>query len=167
MRLNNYKGAHKSFKTKKRETQKLFHGHYIQDDHEGKDDWQFTLIGQCTTNTKERFIGNIVLKRSFQMALMSVKNLVYNKLARQNIFCFFLIQFRFTVIIFLIYIIIIIIIITIIFIISIIIIFTLLLSESSLLMFLILSMLFILFIFFFLLLTVYITMICVCVLFVT
>ena len=37
---------------------------------------------------KERFIGNIVLKSSFQMALMSVKNLVYNKLARQNIFCF-------------------------------------------------------------------------------
>ena len=38
MTLNNYKSAHKSFKTKKRETQKLFHGHYIQDDHEGKDD---------------------------------------------------------------------------------------------------------------------------------
>ena len=37
---------------------------------------------------RERFIGNIVLKRSFQMALMSVKNLVYNKLARQNIFFF-------------------------------------------------------------------------------
>ena len=52
MRLNNYKSAHKSFKTKKRETQKLFHGHYIQDDHEGKDDWQFTLIDQCTTNAK-------------------------------------------------------------------------------------------------------------------
>ena len=89
MRLNNYKSAHKSFKTKKRETQKLFHGHYIQDDHEGKDDWQFTLIDQCTTNAeleKESFTGNIVLKRYFQMALMSVKNLVYNKLARQNIF---------------------------------------------------------------------------------
>ena len=41
MRLNNYKSAHKSFKTKKRETQKLFHGYYVQDDHEGKDDWQF------------------------------------------------------------------------------------------------------------------------------
>ena len=41
MRLNNYKSAHKSFKTKKRETQKLFHGYYAQDDHEGKDDWQF------------------------------------------------------------------------------------------------------------------------------
>ena len=52
MRLNNYKSAHKSFKTKKRETQKLFHGHYIQDDHEGKDDWQFTLIDQCTTNAE-------------------------------------------------------------------------------------------------------------------
>ena len=37
---------------------------------------------------KERFIGNIVLKCSFQMALMSMKNLVYNVLARQNIFCF-------------------------------------------------------------------------------
>ena len=36
---------------------------------------------------KERFIGNIVLKRSLQMTLMGVKNLVYNKLARQNIFC--------------------------------------------------------------------------------
>ena len=54
MRLNNYKSAHKSFKIKKRETQKLFHGHYIQDDHEGKDDWQFTLIDQCTTNAELR-----------------------------------------------------------------------------------------------------------------
>ena len=94
--MNNYKSAHKSFKTKKRETQKLFHGHYIQDDHKGKNDWQFTLIDQCTTNAelrKESFIGNIVLKRSFQMTLMSVKNLVYNKLARQNIFFALLIQF--------------------------------------------------------------------------
>ena len=38
MRLNNYKSAHKSLKTKKRETQKLFHGHNMQDDHEGKHD---------------------------------------------------------------------------------------------------------------------------------
>ena len=29
MRLNNYKSAYKSFKTKKRGTQKLFHGHYV------------------------------------------------------------------------------------------------------------------------------------------
>ena len=42
MRQNNYKSAHKSFNTKKRETQNLLHGHYIQD-HEGMDDWQFTL----------------------------------------------------------------------------------------------------------------------------
>ena len=54
MRLNNYKSAHKSFKTRKRETQKLCHGHYIQDDHEGKDDWQFTLIDECTTNAELR-----------------------------------------------------------------------------------------------------------------
>ena len=32
--------------------QKLFHGNYIQDDHEGKDDWQFTLIDQCTANAE-------------------------------------------------------------------------------------------------------------------
>ena len=31
MRLTNYKSAHKSFKTKKRETQELFPGYYIQD----------------------------------------------------------------------------------------------------------------------------------------
>ena len=49
MRLNNYEKAHKSLKAKEQETQKLFHGHYIQDDHEGKDDWQFMLIDQCTT----------------------------------------------------------------------------------------------------------------------
>ena len=40
--------------THTRETQKLFHGHYIQDDHEGKGDWQSTLIEQCTTNAELR-----------------------------------------------------------------------------------------------------------------
>ena len=54
MRFNSYNSARKSFKTKKRETQKLFHGHCIQDDHEGKDDWQFTLIDQCYTNAELR-----------------------------------------------------------------------------------------------------------------
>ena len=54
MRLNSYKSAHKSFKTKKREIQKLFDGHYIQDDNEGKDNWQFTVIDQCTTNAELR-----------------------------------------------------------------------------------------------------------------
>ena len=52
MSLNNYKSAHISFKTKKRETQKVFHGHYIQDDHKGKDDWQLTLIDQIITNAE-------------------------------------------------------------------------------------------------------------------
>ena len=52
MRLSNYKSAHISFKIKKRETQKVFHGHYIQDDHKGKDDWQLTLIDQFITNAE-------------------------------------------------------------------------------------------------------------------
>ena len=50
MGLNNYKSTHNSFKTKKREKKKLFHGHYIQHDNEGKGDWKFTLIDQCITN---------------------------------------------------------------------------------------------------------------------
>ena len=54
MRLNNYESAHKLFKIKKRKAQKLVHGHYIQDDHEGKDDWQFTLIDESTTNAEVR-----------------------------------------------------------------------------------------------------------------
>ena len=83
MWLNNYKSAHKSSKTR---IQKLFDGRYIQDDHEGNDDWQFTLIDQGTTY--ERSVGNIVFKCSFQMALMSMNNLLYKTLARQNIFCF-------------------------------------------------------------------------------
>ena len=44
---------------------------------------------------KESFIGNSILKRSFQIALMSMKNVFYNKLARQNIFFALLIQFWF------------------------------------------------------------------------
>ena len=44
---------------------------------------------------KESFIGNIVSNHSFQMALISVKNLVYNKLPRQNIFFALLTQFWF------------------------------------------------------------------------
>ena len=31
---------------------KLFHRNYIQDDHEGKEHWQFTIIDQCTNNTE-------------------------------------------------------------------------------------------------------------------
>ena len=54
MRLNNYKSSHKSFKTKKPETQKLFDGHYVQHDHKDKDDWQLTLIDKCTTNAELR-----------------------------------------------------------------------------------------------------------------
>ena len=36
-RLNNCKSTQKSFKTKKRRTKKLYHGHYLQHHHEGKD----------------------------------------------------------------------------------------------------------------------------------
>ena len=96
MRLNNYKSAHKSFKTKKQETQTLIYGHYIQDDHEGKDDWQFTTNALLMLNLeKESFIANMIIKRSFQMTLMNEKNLVYQKLARLSIVFALLIQFRF------------------------------------------------------------------------
>ena len=41
---------------------------------------------------KERFIGNIILKCSFQMALMGIKNLVYNA-GKTNYFFILLMQF--------------------------------------------------------------------------
>ena len=44
MRLNNYKTAHKSFKTKARGTLKLFHEYYVQDDHDGKDYGQLAIM---------------------------------------------------------------------------------------------------------------------------
>ena len=50
MRLNNYKRAHKSFKTKKN----CFTNIQIQDDHEDKDDWQFSITDQCTNNAEPR-----------------------------------------------------------------------------------------------------------------
>ena len=96
MMLNDYKSAYKSCKTKKRETQKLFHGHYIQDDHEGKEDWQFTLIDQCTTNAelrKRELYWQNRPETFFPNGLNELKNLVDNKLARQNIFFASFIQF--------------------------------------------------------------------------
>ena len=44
MKLNVYKSAHKFFKTKKRGTQKLFHGHYLQDNHRCNEYWQLKII---------------------------------------------------------------------------------------------------------------------------
>ena len=44
MKLNVYESAHKFFKTKKRGTQKLFHGHYLQDGHRYNEYWQLTII---------------------------------------------------------------------------------------------------------------------------
>ena len=70
---------------------KLRNTETFQDDHKGKDNWQFTLIDQWTTNAELRkrdVYWQHHLKTSFQMALMSMKNLVYNKFARQNVFCF-------------------------------------------------------------------------------
>ena len=52
LRLNIYKRAHKSFKINKGGTQILFHGHYMQDDHEGKGDKIFEIIDQFTTTAE-------------------------------------------------------------------------------------------------------------------
>ena len=46
--------VHNSFRTKKWGTQKFFYGHYVQDDNEGKGNWQLTMIDQCTTNAGPR-----------------------------------------------------------------------------------------------------------------
>lgn len=49
MKLNDCKSPHKSFKTKKPGTQRLFRGHDNEDNHAGKDDWIFVIIDHCTT----------------------------------------------------------------------------------------------------------------------
>ena len=54
MRLNYLKSTHKSFKIKKIGTQKLSHKLYMQDDHKGKDNWQFTIISSSKTNAELR-----------------------------------------------------------------------------------------------------------------
>ena len=81
-RLNNYKSPHQSFKTKKQGTQKLFHRYYLQDNYEGKDKWQLTIIDQSTGNTKLylEVYGQHRLNTFFPNGLnkwISVKNLVY------------------------------------------------------------------------------------------
>ena len=55
-RFNNYKSAHRSYRKKRKVSQQRFHEHYGQHSHNGIDDWQFALIGQCETHKqlKER-----------------------------------------------------------------------------------------------------------------
>lgn len=48
------KSTYKSFNSKKRGTQRLFNGHYIQDDHGGNNNCQYEVIYQCTTNFELR-----------------------------------------------------------------------------------------------------------------
>ena len=89
------KCAHKSFKTNKRRTQKIFyeHEHYIQDDHEVKDDWQI-YIDHCTINAdlrKRELYWQHLLKTFFPNGLNECKESgLYNKLARQKISGFIL-----------------------------------------------------------------------------
>ena len=52
LRFNNYKSKHRSFRkgNNKQVPQKRFHSHYSQHDHDGIDNWSFTLIEQCDTH---------------------------------------------------------------------------------------------------------------------
>ena len=52
LRFNNYKSKHRSFRkgNNKKVPQKRFHNHYSQHDHEGINNWSFTLIEKCDTH---------------------------------------------------------------------------------------------------------------------
>ena len=54
MGLNNYKSAHKFFKTKKQGAINYFTDTIYMIIMKGKNDWQFTIIHQCTTNVELR-----------------------------------------------------------------------------------------------------------------
>ena len=49
VRFNNCKNAHNSYRKKRKVSQQRFHEHYGQHNHNGIDDWQFTLMEQCET----------------------------------------------------------------------------------------------------------------------
>ena len=51
LRFNNYKSKHRAFrKGNQKVPQKRFHSHFMQTNHEGINDWEFTLIEQCQTH---------------------------------------------------------------------------------------------------------------------
>ena len=51
-RFNNYKSEHRAFgKGNRKVPQKRFHDHYCLDGHLGIDDWDFTLLKQCETQS--------------------------------------------------------------------------------------------------------------------
>ena len=49
-RFKNYKGTHRSYRKKRKVSQQRFHEHYGQHNHNGINDWQFTLTEQCKTH---------------------------------------------------------------------------------------------------------------------
>ena len=56
-RFKNYKDAHRSYRKKRKVSQQCFHEHLSDDwptQHNGIDDWQFTLLEQCETQTAEK-----------------------------------------------------------------------------------------------------------------
>lgn len=48
LRVNNYKACYRKYISSKSVPQASFHAHFAQEDHNGMDDWEFTLIDQST-----------------------------------------------------------------------------------------------------------------------
>ena len=47
LRFNNYKNCYRNYNSKKQVPQAAFHAHFAQEDHNGIQDWKFTLIDQA------------------------------------------------------------------------------------------------------------------------
>ena len=58
-----------------RKLQKSFYGHYIQDYHKGKDDWQFVIIDQCINNVIKKVMkGEFYWQHRFKMFFVNSLN---------------------------------------------------------------------------------------------
>ena len=47
LRFNNYKSAHRKYNSDQNTPQQSFHAHFSQENHNGMEDWKFTLIDQA------------------------------------------------------------------------------------------------------------------------
>ena len=60
-------------RTQTQGTQKLIHGNYMQDNHDGKDDWQFTIMDYCTTYAELRKVKVYYIRNQVPLYLWRVK----------------------------------------------------------------------------------------------
>ena len=80
LRFNNYKSAHRKYRSGQNTPQQSFHAHFSQENHNGMEDWKFTLIDQAenldTLRRKEAFWQNAL--DTFQPLGLNEREVTWN-----------------------------------------------------------------------------------------